>query len=266
MKEVPLNSWEEFKDEVRQLYVQHKKYADTAKSKGTLLFCEYPLFRGQKNSEWGLKSTLERTSNIKSEHEYYRKALIAYHEVKTCLSQTSIPDFNIDLSKIDNPIMFTPKGYEFLSFLRHAEFPSPLLDWTRSANIAAFFAFNELDTDKPDRVAIFSYVDDTGKGKPCDSNDAAIVSIGHTIHSHKRHYLQQSEYTLCRRGDDDDLEYANYDEFKRDDQEIITKYTLPSSEQKKVLEELSPTNINAYALFGSDEGLMHSIAVKEFIL
>jgi hypothetical protein len=33
-------------------------------------------------------------------------------------------------------------GYEYMAYLRHHGFPSPLLDWTRSPYIAAYFAFS----------------------------------------------------------------------------------------------------------------------------
>jgi hypothetical protein len=33
------------------------------------------------------------------------------------------------------------KCYEYLAHLRHRGFPSPLLDWTRSLYVAAYFAF-----------------------------------------------------------------------------------------------------------------------------
>jgi hypothetical protein len=34
-----------------------------------------------------------------------------------------------------------PTGYEFMIYLRHHGFPSPLLDWTRSPFVAAFSPF-----------------------------------------------------------------------------------------------------------------------------
>src|SRR5579871_975887 len=35
-------------------------------------------------------------------------------------------------------------GYDYMAYLRHHGFPSPLLDWTRSPYVAAFFAFRDL--------------------------------------------------------------------------------------------------------------------------
>lgn len=47
-----------------------------------------------------------------------------------------------DIAGIDEDIPNTPPGYEFMIYLRHHGFPSPLLDWSRSPYVAAFFCFS----------------------------------------------------------------------------------------------------------------------------
>ena len=48
--------------------------------------------------------------------------------------------------------------------------------------------------------------------------------------------------------------------------ERLVKFNLPSTERVKVLKFLDAFNLNAYSLFGSEESLMETIAVREFYL
>lgn len=43
----------------------------------------------------------------------------------------------------------------------------------------------------------------------------------------------------------------------------MTKFVLPKSERAKVLEKLNIMNVNAYSLFGNEEGLMETLAYQE---
>ena len=97
-------------------------------------------------------------------------------------------------------------------------------------------------------------------------NDATIVGCGPTIKTHKRHFLQQAQYTYCKKPVGDEYVYCNHEEaFNRDDpeQDILKKFIIPKTERSKVLKKLNMMNINAYSLFGSEESLLETLAYQE---
>ena len=93
-----------------------------------------------------------------------------------------------------------------------------------------------------------------------------MVGIGNTIPTHKRHYLQQSRYTICKFCPNRETEmnllggHNNMFEVSSDpEQDIFIKLTIPASERIAALEDLDRMNINSYSLFETDEGLCSSL-------
>ncbi len=154
------------------------------------------LFRGQANSNWSLKTTLERYIG-KEEYnllEYYRTIRKIKSQIETLTKRhwdiPSYEQYNKWLNKDDCILLDTP-GYDFMIYLRHHGFPSPLLNWTRSPYIAAYFAFQGAE-EKDEHASIYVLLEDVGKGKSycwSDQNFLNILSLGPYIRSHSRHFI-----------------------------------------------------------------------------
>ena len=145
--------------------------------------------------------------------------------------------------------------YSYMTYLRHYGFPSPLIDWTSTPYIAAYFAFRRI-LSKVENVSIYVYLESKSEIglKSGDSNEPCIYTFGPYVRTDRRHFLQQSRYTICV-VHDGEWRYAQHDKaFTRSDpgQDFLWKFNIPYSERLKVLRLLDGYNINALSLFGSE--------------
>ena len=259
-------TWEQFEDALASL-------ESSALSRGSGL-----LFRGQSNSEWQLDTTMERRwPDIGDVDDYYRRALYVQYPIESFtthkwgeLAYWKIHDltkkydeFSLTLTKGDLP------AYEYLLYLRHHGFPSPLLDWSRSPYVAAYFAFAQSALKgAAARVAIYAYSERPLNMKVTGAEVAQIYVLGPQVPAHKRHFLQKSEYTVCVRWHDKLWKFAPHGDVLQAgqaSQDVIMLFTLPSTEGKKVLKLFDRYNLNGFSLFGSEESLMETMAFRETI-
>jgi len=260
-KQVRLDTWEECEQRLLQIE------SDNSKSLTGVWF------RGQPNASWGLKTTLERrTSRIFSVEEYWELSV----RIKPILEgmtgnhwktgEWSEPSWPFEVYFRD------AMNYEYLAYLRHHGFPSPLLDWSRSPYVAAYFAFAppEMTHD----VAIYTFSETPHNTKSSAGRGPKIISHGgYNLKTHKRHYQQQSTYTVCVVQDETTpfwrfVSHENLLDSKDTEmeQDVLYKTIVPSSERVKVLKHFDRFNLNGFSLFGSEESLMDMLAFREIDL
>lgn len=232
------------------------------------------LFRGHADESWELKTTLERFApQITSLNDYlYIAEKIRFQvELHAGTEWDPILEEGVIKSTYRSKIgMYADiPSPEYLVYLRHHSFPSPLLDWTRSPYIAALFAFS--DCSGTGDIAIFVYQEYTGNAKMYSSESTFIQNLGPHIKTHKRHTLQQAQYTMCLKstGNSPSLPYdiKPHESHSGDaGQDKIYKITIPKSEKLKVLTKLEQFNLNLYSILGSEESLMSTLATRVFLL
>jgi FRG domain len=161
------------------------------------------LFRGQSDASWSLSTTLERLpGRIETVEKYYSVIGAIKPEIETFTDRSfETPEFDKVHGIVNDYDAFEPlfgklPGYEYMIYLRQHGFPSPLLDWSRSPYVAAFFAFRKASAEN---VSIFIYAEMPEDMKVRGASDPAIYCLGPIVRSHRRHFLQQSTYSICAR-------------------------------------------------------------------
>jgi FRG domain len=231
------------------------------------------LYRGHGNATWTLQTTLERRLGGRhmSLMEYYRKAYEAKHEIGAHTGHTweivtpeEYREWLKDYHNKKGVELF--KAYGYLAYLRQFGFPSPLLDWTASPYVAAFFAFDDPPKDAT-HVAIYAYVDRLRATKTWTLSEPHIQTMGPFVDSHKRHFLQQCQYTLAMAKKNGAWMYQSHEEVQAaaiKGQDVVFKFKIPVTERVSALRTLDRYNINAFSLFGSDDALMQTMANRLF--
>jgi FRG domain len=188
MHAIDVNSWEEFEEKLKKLRAENTKESTPL------------LFRGQGNSGWHLETTLER---------YTKKngmTCLGYYELITgsigpevrTFSGVDVPErrkdvaesfFNKDLMSKFPREFPDPPLYGYMAHLRQLGFPSPLLDWSRSPYVAAFFAFREDPLVPVAKRSIYAYCAGTLTGSTLYK--PMILPLGPYVHTHHRHFRQR---------------------------------------------------------------------------
>lgn len=273
MNERNLDNWEAFEKQLEKL--EKERLQKEIKS----IF----LYRGHENHKFELSSTLERNGQKKMTIEEYHGLISAVKpQIETFTKRSwnilSKEGMNKWLKKNDTYIpdafgcsVEFQDTYSYMVYLRHYSFPSPMIDWTSSPYVAAYFAFRRRSSTI-EKVSIYVFLESTNKFgvmKIGSNDEPYIYKRGPWVKADKRHFVQKSQYTICVVRRDGEWRYVSHEEaFARcdHDQDRLWKFNIPYSERLKVLRLLDSCNINALSLFESTESLMETMALRRFTL
>lgn len=197
-------------------------------------------FRGQRDSKWKLRTTLDRFSDTLDTRVKgtYDKVLDTF--IKAIRGKSQI---------IKNP---EKNEDEIWALGQHNGLATPLLDWTSSAYIALFFAFetNEHPESKYRTVwGMHYFVSETMKEYNKDKNKYEEFKFVDPITDHNPRLLSQSGI-FTKQPINFDVEQWVRKHFKDNtDKPVLFKIHIPTLEREKILKGLMLMNIHHVSIY-----------------
>jgi hypothetical protein len=230
---------------------------DAYKEHAIKLASARPLFRGQ-NKPWRLRTTFHRSGRANLHIFVYKDIPILHRHLS---SRTT------HVFKLEDQEEFGA----FLNLAQHHGYPMPILDWTYSPYVAAFFAYrgitNEQAADSPVeakvRILVFDSELWTRSLKPVTLivHPQLHVTIREFISIENERMIPQQAASMVTSVDD-------IETYIRGRETGTTKYLkaidLPVRERKQVIRELSYMGITAGSLFPGLDCACEELAERNF--
>ncbi|WP_199544227.1 FRG domain-containing protein [Paraburkholderia kururiensis] len=237
--EAPVVSWREIKDQLFNMpYRKH-------------------IFRGQSNSRWPLRSLFHREGRAELYRYTQQDVTMMYRRLSGALSQ------QLDIGTNDG------RG-AFLHLLQHHGYPTPLLDWSFSPFVAAFFAFRRhgrlagAGNDSRVRIYKFDYEAWTSVVEPIPMlatprNNLSFLEF--QTQNNPRAIPQQALSSVTSM---DDVEsYIALCE-KKLNRSFLEAFDVPVSDAPQALADLRLMGITAGSLFPGIDGACEEIRSLRF--
>ncbi|WP_197172173.1 FRG domain-containing protein [Novipirellula aureliae] len=272
MRTVELNSWTEFPQAIADIRDEFGTRTVDIPDKESVTLDNQVLFRGQADADWRLQTTLERASNSQINVQYYlQRADSCVNEIESVTGREwnlqSYPDIKKEIETVQDFMRVHLPHYDYLVYLRHHGFPSPLLDWTTSPYVAAYFAMEP--SNEADRCAVFAFIETPEGTKGGRGNSSMIHTHGPYVTTHTRHFAQKAWYTTATHWDLDAnthtfCSHHDVTPFSVVTQDVLVKITIPRRDRIAALKQLGEYNINHYTLFQTEDALIRTMGLRAF--
>lgn len=254
-----LDSWKEFSDFIRD---EHSN-------------CPALIYRGQANSEWKVRSTLDRLElRFPTKRNYdggvpeffdhppvSRTAhLDAFKDAVRGKRGSNSPELNVN---------------EWWSLAQHHGLATPMLDWTCSPFVALFFAFEEekyyVSSEqwaKPEKRIVYALSSSCIYAKSNDTSSSPAPLVFSPKGDTNYRIVNQAGL-LLKMPEETDLESYVCKNFRKDTtatakpprsaRAILQKIIIPNDDRINCLKFLNKMNINRMSLFPDIDGAAHYI-------
>jgi hypothetical protein len=214
-------------------------------------------FRGQRDSKWRLRTSFHRTGRA-SLVQFMNQDIRSLHR-----HLSGLTSHHFDL---DHPLDYAA----FLNLLQHHGYPTPILDWTESPFVAAYFAFSELpktvDEDQKVRILVANSRAWNAKYERAQNLMPGFLHITflEPLATNNARVVPQQSISLVTNIDDLETYIREYE--KRDGTTYLYAIDLPAHERRTVMRELALMGITAGALFPGLDGACRQLRERFFDL
>ncbi len=225
------------------------------------------VFRGQSDSKWRLQSKWDRYAVQQKEYCKSDLAIAGRHDTPDSFLERFKLNY-IDPLGLDTSLMTRE---HWMALGRHHGLITPLLDWTSSPFVAAFFAFKELLPIDPDLGCLnpLSHVDSDGTVtiwelplvSSCNNFEHFRFVFEGRGFAHRQR-AQSGLFTLV-----DSPEHDSLDEYltAKGYLHCLTRYDIPRTEAIIAMQDLKLMNITDSTLFPDGDGAARLVNLGEYL-
>lgn len=212
------------------------------------------IFRGQENSEWRLRTSFHRTG--RADLERYTTADI--QDLSKAFSALTQHAFNLG-----DPIQHAA----FIHLAQHHGYPTPLLDWSWSPYVAAFFAFRNVRKYQKGRKRVRIFKLDSREWNKLPRTDKIFAfppnaSVIDPLAFGNARAIPQQSISVVSNVDDIETHIETVENLQS--RKYIEVFDFSVTDRDYVMRELALMGITAGALFPGLDGACESLKERNF--